>query len=67
VNGHLIEDLTSEKVYRTHAKGFIGLQVHGLSEREINQPVHAGLRITKSQPLMVKWRNIRIRPLSAGN
>lgn len=65
VNGHLVEDLTNEEVYKTHPKGFIGLQVHGLSEREINLPVHAGLGITKSQPLMVKFRSIRVRPLSA--
>ncbi|MBM3811128.1 MAG: DUF1080 domain-containing protein [Acidimicrobiia bacterium] len=67
VNGHMIEDLTNEDVYKTHAKGFIGLQVHGLGDRELKDPAHAGLGITKSQPLIVKWRNIRIRPLAAGN
>jgi quinoprotein glucose dehydrogenase len=67
VNGHLIEDLTNEEVYKTHAKGFIGLQVHGISERELSLPVHAGSGITKSQPLIVKWRNIRVRPLSAND
>ena len=67
VNGHMVEDLSNEEVYKTHAKGFIGLQVHGISDRELNQPVHAGLGITKSQPLIVKWRNIRVRPLSAGD
>jgi quinoprotein glucose dehydrogenase len=67
VNGHLIEDLTNEEVYKTHPKGFIGLQVHGISDRELSLPVHAGLGITKSQPLIVKWRNIRIRPLAANN
>jgi quinoprotein glucose dehydrogenase len=67
VNGHLVEDLTNEEVYKTHARGFIGLQVHGISDRELNQPVHAGLGITKSQPLIVKWRNMRVRPLSAGD
>jgi quinoprotein glucose dehydrogenase len=65
VNGHMVEDLTNEEVYKTHATGFIGLQVHGISDRELNQPVHAGLGITKSQPLIVKWRNIRVRPFSA--
>ncbi|MGH9632829.1 MAG: 3-keto-disaccharide hydrolase, partial [Bryobacteraceae bacterium] len=65
VNGHLIEDLVNEAVYKSHPKGFIGLQVHGLSEREIAQPVHAGSDITKSQPLIVRWRNIRIRPFAA--
>jgi quinoprotein glucose dehydrogenase len=66
VNGHAVEDLTNEEVYKTHKKGFIGLQIHGIGDRELNMPVHAGLGITKSQPLIIKWRNIRIRPLSAG-
>lgn len=63
VNGHPIEDLVNEEVYKTHRKGFIGLQVHGLSDRELNLPIHASSGVTKSQPLEVKWRNIRIRPL----
>ena len=67
VNGHSMEDLINEEVYKTHARGFIGLQVHGISERELNQPVHAGVGITKSQPLLVKLRNIRVRPLSAND
>ncbi len=67
VNGHLIEDLINEEVYKTHARGFIGLQVHGIGERELGQPANAGLGITKSQPLIVKWRNIRVRPLSAND
>ena len=63
VNGNPVEDLVNEEVYKTHPKGFIGLQIHGLSEREINQPIHAGSGITTRQPLVIKWRNIRIRPL----
>jgi quinoprotein glucose dehydrogenase len=63
VNGNLIEDLVSEAVYKTHSRGFIGLQIHGLSEREVNLPIHAGSGVTTRQPLVVKWRNIRIRPL----
>jgi quinoprotein glucose dehydrogenase len=63
VNGHLIEDYTNEELYKTHAKGFFGLQVHGLSDRELSLPINAGRGITKSQPLMVKFRNIRVRPL----
>jgi quinoprotein glucose dehydrogenase len=63
VNGHLIEDYTSEDLYKTHARGFIGLQAHGLSERELSLPINAGRGITTSQPLMVKFRDIRIRPL----
>jgi hypothetical protein len=38
VNGHLIEDLTNEGVDKTHGKG---LQVHGISKRELSLPVHA--------------------------
>jgi quinoprotein glucose dehydrogenase len=63
VNGHLIEDYTNEDLYKTHARGFIGLQAHGLSERELSLPINAGRGITTSQPLMVKFRNIRIRRL----
>lgn len=64
VNGHQIEDYTNEELYKTHAKGFIGLQIHGLSERELSLPVNQGTGVTKSEPLMVKFRNIQIRPLS---
>jgi quinoprotein glucose dehydrogenase len=67
VNGQLVEDLTNDAVYTTHARGFIGLQVHGIGDRELAMPQHAGLGITKSQPLSVKWRNIRIRPLPPGS
>ena len=63
VNGSLVEDLVNESVYKTHPRGFIGLQIHGLSEREINQPIHAGSGVTTSQPLVIKWRNIRVRNL----
>jgi quinoprotein glucose dehydrogenase len=63
VNGHLIEDQVNEEVYKTHRSGFIGLQVHGLSQREIDLPQHAGRNITTRQPLVVKFRDIRIRPL----
>ena len=64
VNGHLIEDYTNEEIYKTHPNGFFGLQVHGLSERELSLPINAGRGITHRQPLMVKFRNIRVRPLS---
>jgi quinoprotein glucose dehydrogenase len=64
VNGHAVEDLTSEEVYKTHRTGFIGLQIHGLSEREINQPLYAGSGVTVSQPLISRWRDIRIRPIA---
>ena len=48
VNGHLVEDLVRKDVYQTHPKGFIGLQVHG---------------IWGKRQFVMKWRNIRIRPL----
>ena len=49
INGQMIEDLTDEAIYQTHAKGFIGLQVHG---------VRPG-----SGPYTVAWRKIRIKEL----
>jgi glucose dehydrogenase len=61
VNGNLVEDLVDDDVYRTHPKGFIGLQIHGLSEREVK--LHPETGITTKQPLIIKWRHIRIRPL----
>jgi quinoprotein glucose dehydrogenase len=67
VNGHQVEDLVNEEVYQTHKKGFIGLQIHGVGDRELDQPANAELGITKSQPLVIKWRNIRIRPLPSGD
>jgi quinoprotein glucose dehydrogenase len=67
VNGNSVEDLVNEEVYKTHPKGFIALQIHGLSEREVNMPIHAGSGVTTSQPLVIKWRNIRIRPLPFQN
>ena len=63
VNDHQIENLTLDELYRNYKKGVIGLQIHGISEREIALPVHAGLHITTHQPLMVKFRNIRLRQL----
>ena len=66
VNGHPVEDLTNEDVYKTHGRGFIGLQIHGLSQRELSMPIHANSGVTASQPLVVKWRNIRVRPIPRG-
>ena len=63
VNGQPVEDLINEAVYKTHPRGFIGLQIHGLSERELKLPINAGSGITIGQPLVSKWRNIRIRSL----
>ncbi len=49
INGQKVEDLTDEPIYKTHPKGKIGLQVHGIG-------ADAG-------PYDVAWRNIRIREL----
>lgn len=51
INGQQIADLTDEPIFKTHNKGFIGLQVHGIRKG-------AG-------PYDVAWRNIRIREIKA--
>jgi quinoprotein glucose dehydrogenase len=61
VNGQPVDDIVNESVYKTHPRGFIGLQIHGLSQREVDANPGAG--ITTRQPLVIKWRNIRIRRL----
>jgi len=48
INGEAVEDLTDEEKFKTHPKGFIGLQVHGVGQRG---------------PYEVAWRNIRIKVL----
>ena len=50
VNGQKIEDLTDDEIYKTHPKGFIGLQVHGVGDNET--PMHA------------MWRKLRIREIN---
>ena len=37
VNGQPVEDLVNDAVYKTHPRGFIGLQIHGLSQREVDR------------------------------
>ena len=49
INGHKIEDLQHPGIYKTHPKGFIGLQVHGIGANQ--------------GPFDVRWRNLRIREL----
>ena len=49
INGEAIEDLTDDAIYKTHAKGFIGLQVHGIKKG--------------TGPYEVAWRNLRIREI----
>ncbi|HEX6893402.1 MAG TPA: family 16 glycoside hydrolase [Chryseolinea sp.] len=48
VNGHQVEDLVNEEVFRTHSRGFIGLQMHGMES--------GGL-------FTMRWRKIRIKPI----
>ena len=57
----MVEDLVNDEAYMTHPSGFIGLQIHGLSAREVN--LHPESGITTRQPLTIRWRHIRIRPL----
>lgn len=49
INGEHIIKLTHEEIYKTHPKGFLGLQVHGIGKGQ--------------GPYEVAWRNIRIKPL----
>ena len=49
VNGHLIEDLINEEEYKTHPKGFIALQIHGINGQ---------------RQFSMSWRNIKIRPIN---
>ncbi|MCG8586816.1 MAG: DUF1080 domain-containing protein [Pirellulales bacterium] len=48
INDQPIEDLTDEAKHKSHPKGFIGLQVHGVGNRG---------------PFQVAWKNIRIKEL----
>ena len=49
INGAPIADLIDDEIYKTHPKGFIGLQVHGIGKG--------------TGPYEVAWRNIRIKEL----
>jgi hypothetical protein len=49
INQTAIEDLTDEPIYETHAKGFIGLQVHGIKKGD--------------GPFDVRWKNLRLKEL----
>jgi hypothetical protein len=50
VNGKQISDLTHDERYKSHPKGFIGLQVHGIGQGQ--------------GPYEVRWRNLELRDLS---
>jgi hypothetical protein len=47
INGQPVADLTHEGIFKSHPKGFIGLQVHGIKKG--------------TGPYSVAWRNIRIK------
>ena len=50
LNGKQVSDLTHEERFKSHPKGFIGLQVHGIGSGQ--------------GPFEVRWRNIQLRDLS---
>lgn len=47
INDQMVSDLTDEEKFKTHPKGFIGLQVHGIGKNP--------------GPYTAAWRNLRIR------
>mgnify|MGYP001549432098 CR=1 FL=1 len=49
INGNPVADLADEMIYETHAKGHIGLQVHGIKKG--------------TGPFDVYWRKIRIKEI----
>ena len=49
INGALVSDLNHEEKYKSHPKGFIGLQVHSIGRG--------------SGPYEVRWRKIKIKEL----
>ncbi|MDB4295608.1 DUF1080 domain-containing protein [Akkermansiaceae bacterium] len=49
INGELISDLSDEEIFKTHAKGHIGLQVHGIGK--------------KQGPFTAAWKNIKLKEL----
>lgn len=50
INGKQISDLTHDERFKSHPKGFIGLQVHGIGKGQ--------------GPYEVRWRNLKLRDLS---
>lgn len=51
INGEKVGDLVHEERYKTHPKGFIGLQVHGIGRGQ--------------GPYTVSYRNIKVREVGA--
>ena len=50
INGQPVSDLTHEERYKSHPKGFIGLQVHGIGAGQ--------------GPYEVRWRKLQLRELT---
>jgi hypothetical protein len=50
INGQQISNLTHNERYKSHPKGFIGLQVHGIGRGQ--------------GPFEVRWRNLKLRDLT---
>ena len=50
INGAVVSDLNHEEKYKSHPKGFIGLQVHSIGRG--------------SGPYEVRWRKIKIKELN---
>ena len=51
INGQQISDLVDERKLKTHPRGFIGLQVHGIGGK---------IDLVGAQ---VQWRNLRLKEL----
>ncbi|MBA2115515.1 3-keto-disaccharide hydrolase [Bremerella alba] len=49
INGEPIETLNDAEIYKTHPKGFLGLQVHGIAKDQ--------------GPYTVAWKNIKLKNL----
>ena len=49
INGQPVDDLTHAEIYKSHPKGLIGLQVHGIKKG--------------TGPFEVRWRNLKIKEL----
>ncbi|NNC88023.1 MAG: DUF1080 domain-containing protein [Akkermansiaceae bacterium] len=49
INGEMISDLVDEEKFKSHPKGFIGLQVHGIGK--------------KKGPFEVRWRKLKLREI----
>jgi Domain of Unknown Function (DUF1080) len=50
LNGEQVSDLTHDEKHKSHPKGFIGLQVHGIGAGQ--------------GPFEVRWRNLKLRDLT---